>query len=376
MAKKNIKKEQKLYSSSKTTIPFYDPELSYDENYNKGPFGGFADGNIYKEKGEPKYNVLGQKIYYPIGIPAGPLVNGKFVKAALDKGFSIVTYKTVRSRKHKAHGWPNVLSVAIKGDLTEEIAENGLLGHHEFDDPPTITNSFGVPSFDPDTWQKDIADCVSYAGTGRLVVGSFQGTASEDHNWSKYLKDFILCARLMKETGVKAMEANLSCPNEGHANFLCYDIPRTREISEGIKNEIGNIPLVLKISYFHDIEHLRILIKNIGKVVDGISSVNTLAAKIVDADGGQALPGEGRIKSGVCGRAIRWAGLDMTKKLKKLRDEKKMKFEIIGVGGVIHPQDFEAYIKAGADVVESATGAMWNPYLAQEIRAKYPNLPV
>ena len=28
---------------------------------------------------------------------------------------------------------------------------------------------------------------------------------------------------------------------------------------------------------------------------------------------------------------------------------------------------------AGADVVMSATGAMWNPYLAKEIKEAYPN---
>ena len=30
--------------------------------------------------------------------------------------------------------------------------------------------------------------------------------------------------------------------------------------------------------------------------------------------------------------------------------------------------DFEDYINKGADYVMSATGAMWNPYLAQEIK--------
>ena len=354
-----------------TSVPFYNPKLSYEDNYDKGPFGAFADGKKFKEKGGPRYKALGQKIYFPLGIPAGPLVNGRFVKAALDKGFSIVTYKTVRSRRYKAHGWPNVLSVAVKGDLTEEKAEKGLMATHKFKNPLNITNSFGVPSFDPEVWQKDISDCAGYAGVGRIVVGSFQGTASTDGSFKKLLSDYVLCARLMKKAGVKVMEANLSCPNEGHSNLLCYDVSRTKKISEGIKNEIGNTPLVIKISYFHDIKHLRNLIKKIGRIVDGISSINTLAAKIVDSRGGQALPGEGRIKSGVCGASIKWAGLEMTKKIKKIREEEGMKFDIIGVGGVMKLGDFKEYMDSGADLVESATGAMWNPLLAQEIKAKY-----
>ncbi len=34
------------------------------------------------------------------------------------------------------------------------------------------------------------------------------------------------------------------------------------------------------------------------------------------------------------------------------------------------PKDFLEYHKAGADLVQSATGAMWNPYLAYEISTK------
>lgn len=349
--------------------PFYNPNLSYEENYKKGPFGIFADEKKFTERTEPEYDFMGKKIYFPIGIPAGPLVNGKFVKAALDKGFCVATYKTVRSKRFKAHGWPNVLYVKVRGDLSEKMAEKGLLGNQKFEKPLSITNSFGVPSFDPEVWQEDISDCVKYQGEGRLVVGSFQGTSAKDGDFKKHLKDYVLCARLMKETGVKAMEANLSCPNEGHSNLLCYDVERTREVAEAIKNEIGRVPLIIKISYFRDIEQLRKLVKSVGKIVDGISSINTLAAKIVDSRGKQALPGEGRIKSGVCGSSIKWAGLEMTEKLKKLRKEEGMKFAIIGVGGVIKASDFRQYMDAGADLVQSATGAMWNPYLAQEIRS-------
>ena len=44
-------------------------------------------------------------------------------------------------------------------------------------------------------------------------------------------------------------------------------------------------------------------------------------------------------------------------------------FSITGVGGVMTPEDYLDYRSAGADVVMSATGAMWNPYLAEEIKA-------
>jgi len=38
-----------------------------------------------------------------------------------------------------------------------------------------------------------------------------------------------------------------------------------------------------------------------------------------------------------------------------------------GVGGIVNTKDFNQYKNKGADVMMSATGAMWNPELAQEI---------
>ncbi|KKR94879.1 MAG: Dihydroorotate oxidase, partial [Candidatus Levybacteria bacterium GW2011_GWA2_41_15] len=282
--------------------------------------------------------------------------------------FDIVTYKTVRSKKYSSHSWPNVLSVKVHGKLTEKKAERGVIGHHGYSHPLSITNSFGVPSFDPDVWQKDLAKAVRHARRGQVVVGSFQGTVNSQHDNEKYLKDFILTARLMKETGVKIMEVNLSCPNEGHGNLLCFDIERAKFIVYGIKNKIGNIPLIVKISYFHNEERLSKFVYELGSIVDGIAAINTLPAKVIDEKNHQALLGEGRIKSGICGSAIQWAGLEMVKRLKKLREELGLSFAIIGVGGVTIPEDYFKYKKAGADAVMSATGAMWNPFLAQEIK--------
>src|ERR1700712_2565042 len=98
--------------------PFYDPARSYQANFNEGPFGLFAHPIIFRPDGEPTKQFLGHKVYEPFGIPAGPLLNGNYVKAALDMGFDIPVYKTVRTRKYASHPWPNVLAVEVEGDLT------------------------------------------------------------------------------------------------------------------------------------------------------------------------------------------------------------------------------------------------------------------
>jgi dihydroorotate dehydrogenase (NAD+) catalytic subunit len=348
--------------------PFYDPALSYQANFNDGPFGLFDHPKIYQPDGEPQQQFLGHKVFRPFGIPAGPLLNSKFVKAALDMGFDIPVYKTVRTRKVASHPWPNVLAVEVDGDLT--LDKTRLLAGHDYSEPLSITNSFGVPSFDPDFWQADIADAVSHTREGQVVVASYQGTKSEDGSVAGYIADFVLGAKLLKETGVKVIEVNLSCPNEGTSNLLCFDVVRVEKIVEAIKDEIGDIPLVIKLAYFEDVEMLRELLKAVGWSIAATSSINTIAVEIVDKNGAQALPGEGRLRSGVCGHAVKWAGLEMTLKLARLREDLGLEFSIIGVGGAGNAADYSEYLGAGADAVMSATSAMWNPMLAQQIKER------
>ncbi len=356
--------------------PFYDPEKTYEENFAQGPFGAFADGEVIKDYGGnasvplPRYDFLGFKVNSLFGIAAGPLINGKFVKAALDKGFDIVTYKTVRSGKYPSHPWPNVLSVKVEGDLNIDRPENALVADRNYQEPLSITNSFGVPSKDPEFWQKDMAEVVRYAESGQIVIGSFQGTKREGQTTEDYINDYKICAEMLKATGVKIFEINLSCPNEGTSNFICFDIEKSAKITKLIKKTIGEIPLIVKIAYYKDFEALKDFVKEIGPMVQAISPINGMNSAVVDESGKQALPGEGRSRSGICGHAIKWAGLDMVKKLKKLREELGLSYTIIGVGGCTTADDFFEYRDAGADAVMSATGAMWNPYLAKEIKSR------
>ncbi len=362
--------------------PFYDPELSYELNYERGPFGSFANPGVAppQRANSParasssgtvtRHTFLGHPVSLPFGIPAGPLLNGRFVKAALDAGFDLPVYKTVRTRRWASHAWPNVLAVTAEGDL--HPTTNRLRAHRDYSgEALSITNSFGVPSFDPDVWQPDLAGAVAHAGPGQMVIGSFQGTQPEGGGGvTEYIADFALGARLVRETGVKAVEVNLSCPNEGTAHLLCFDTDRARLVVEAIKRELGAIPLIAKIAYFADDAALRRLLEGIGPVVDGLAAINTIPAEVVDATDAQALPGEGRLRSGVCGAGIRWAGLAMTERLARLREEMGLAYAVIGVGGVSGAADYATYRVAGADAVMSATGAMWNPLLAQEIKAQ------
>nr|WP_301889623.1 diguanylate cyclase [Bifidobacterium dentium] len=365
--------------------PFYDVNRTYEDNYLQGPFGAFA--KVLQEDRGPSAaqssapvqtasgeDFLGFHVNLPFGIPAGPLLNERFTTAAFRMGFDLAVYKTVRSRAWGCNAFPNVLAVHPKnadGSLIPGSAEldEGVLADTRYELPISISNSFGVPSRDPDEWQPDRKKAIEAAGSGQLLVPSFQGSRVDGMDQDDYIADHVTTARLVCETGAGLMEMNTSCPNEGHNRLLCHDPHLVGRITEAVKNEIGDRPLVVKLAYIPNDADLEIMVKETAAhgTVQGFSTINTISAKLVDAHGNQALPGAGRDRSGVCGNAIRGAGLDMVGRLHAIREKLGLDFTIVGVGGVVRPEDYRAYREAGANAVMSATGAMWNANLARDI---------
>lgn len=353
---------------------FYDPKKSFDENVDHGPFGAFADGKIFEQKGEPQYEFLGFKVYSPFGIAAGPLPTSPFIKAAFDKGFDVCVYKTQRSTVFPCNPFPNILFVDVEGDLTIEKSKKPLLGQATTNkklSQVSITNSFGNPSRGPEFWQEDMGKAVSYQGKGQLLIASIVGTIKEGFSEEDYYDDFALAASLAYKTGVKVVELNLACPNVATEGVVCYTKEAVFQICKKSKEKSPNALFIVKLGYYTDRQQqlLEEIIKEIDQYINAVSVINTIPAAVVDEYGKQALPGEGRLRSGICGASIKWAGLDMVKRLVRLREKLSSEFEIIGVGGVMTSEDYFEYKKAGADVVQSATAVMWNPYLAQEIKA-------
>jgi dihydroorotate dehydrogenase len=210
---------------------------------------------------------------------------------------------------------------------------------------------------------------MQFAGKGQVLVLSFMGTVKPDQTQQEFVDDCIEAARQAHATGAAILETNLSCPNIGNEGLVCYNLDVTEQVARGIRSVIGSTPLILKVGYYQDDAQLEKLAEIANEYADGVSGINTLAGEIRDARGNQALPGSpARLRSGVCGAGIKWAGLDFVRRLKNIKDKRGFKFTIEGVGGVLTPEDYQHYRALGADSVMSATGAMWNGYLAQEIK--------
>jgi dihydroorotate dehydrogenase len=354
---------------SKLHDPILDPNLPYFENIQRGPLGEYSRIKKYEEQGEPRYDFLGHKLYLPFGIPAGPLPTNSHIMAAFNAGFDVAVYKTVRSREYEGNPLPNLFPVEIEGDLSIEQTQQGVTIGETYSEPVKITNSYGVPSTSPDFWQEDMAKSVTYTPKGKLVIGSFQGTTNGNGNVDEYIADFATTAEMVKGTGVPVMEVNLSCPNEGSNHLLCFDLERSLAVVKAIKEKIGETPLFLKLAYFADKDVLLKLITETENMVAGYSVINTLASRVITKTKEPAFPGSGREIAGVSGDPIRWAGLEMVTQLFQWKKDKGFRYTIIGLGGVLSAEHYTQYKIAGADIVLSAAGTMWNPYLAQEIKS-------
>ena len=356
---------------TKLNSVFYDIYKSYDDNYRDGPLA-LKDFKKIQRSSLKKHSFLGFPINLPFGIPSGPLLNSKFMKAAFDFGFDVSTYKTVRTDFFPCHPHPNIVYVKAPRELHPDKVKRLTMDENKnkIGSSFTITNSFGVPSKKPQTWQQDVLKALKHEKEGQLLILSFMGTVKPNQTQDEFINDYVLGAKLANETGAKVLEMNLSCPNIGNEGLVCYNLEVTEKICKKVKKQIGKTPLIIKVGYFANKKDLEKLAEIAHKHADAIAVINTLQTEIVKKNGDQALPGKMRLRSGVCGSAIKWAGLEMVSRLNKIRKQNKYKFEIIGIGGVIKPKDFFDYMEAGANLVQSATGAMWNPHLAAEIDKK------
>jgi len=369
------------------TQPFYDPHLSYQENYARGPFGLFAgeppaDARRAALGGVAPAAFLGAPLRVPFGIPAGPLLNAAYVAAAFRWGYDLCHYKTVRSRPWPAHAFPNVLQVVTAAMLTDNGTPAPTLQARPFTEAGgrvapadlgrlSITNSFGMPAQAVAVWQADVARAQAAAGPGQVLAVSVVGTVDPGDGPAAFAADFARTAALAAAAGARVIEANLSCPNVGGHGLLCHDIAGAAAVCAAIRDRVPDRPLLVKLGSYPATpagdSALAALVAALAPYVAGFAAINAVPYSVVDASGAAALPGPERGRAGICGAAIRDLGLSVVRRLAALRLATGGRWGIIGVGGVIGPADYHAYRRAGADVVQAAAGPMWHPRLALDI---------
>lgn len=334
--------------------PVYDPDLSYRENAERGPF--FSQVFPERPPAKKTWDFLGHKILSRIGVPAGPLLNARWIAFAAKLGFDVLTYKTIRSKEHAGHPLPNVLYIR-RTDQNSAVRTNAS---PKTIDDITITNSFGMPSRSPDFLMQDIERANRSLIPGQVLIVSVTGTPERN-----LLSDFIETACLARAAGAKIIEANFSCPNVDKKEGQLYMSPdAVKEYTAKIAAAIHPIPLILKVGKFSHEEQMReVFLAAARSGARAICGLNSVSLRVLNEKKEPAL-GKGRESSGVCGSAIREEALHFTKKAKEIIKKEKLDFTLIGVGGIMRPEHFDLFFEEGADIAMSATGMMWDPYLA------------
>lgn len=336
--------------------PIYDIQKSYLENADHGPF---YDGPFPKRKDHAaEVDFLGYKLRSPVGVPAGPLLNAKWVALAAQLGFDLLVYKTIRSAAHPGHPLPNMIYVEETGPhvaraIGEPPADLAAL---------TVTNSFGMPSRSPDYLLADIAAAQKALSPGQLLVVSVVGTPQRGMS---FCDDFVQTALFAKKAGARVIEANFSCPNVDTAEGSLYADPESVETyTRAIAQAIHPVPLIIKVGELPGKEPLRQLLRAATRGgAQAICGLNSVAMTVTDSKGFPAL-GPARATSGVCGGAIRSRALRFIRDARHILAEEGLPLVLMGCGGIGAPEHFDEFLHAGAQIALSATAMMWDPLLA------------
>ncbi len=327
--------------------------------------------------------LFGRRLRGVVGIPACPLTaDAAWVSAMAGAGFDVLTHKTVRSREHPAHAFPQwLLGSAVEVPGADALVVRPGVGEHGVDDqglgdqgdPVSSANSFGVPSPAPAVWQADLESCLEVLASGQVLIASVMGSP-EVHAGPALVADFVRVARLAAEVGVSAVELNLSCPNTLHAGGtgvnapICADPAAAADVVEAVRAALpARVAVVAKLSALPT-PLLVEVVARIGPAVAAIAGINAVQRRVLDATGRPAF-GPAREHAGVSGAAVTEAGLAFVRTVRSVRDASGAGYAIVGMGGVLTVEDVAAQLAAGADVVQSATGACLDPDLAERSRA-------
>jgi dihydroorotate dehydrogenase (NAD+) catalytic subunit len=345
--------------------PIYDIHKTYQENVEQGPFfSGDVPPRIFPPK-EKWIDFLGYQVASPLGVAAGPLLTSKWIALAGALGFDLPCYKTIRSRAHPAHPLPNMIYVDTRGFLSPQDSKEAIGARKN---PPkeledlAVTNSFGMPSQSPHFLMEDIPKANDSLKEGQVMIVSIVGTPNPPE---EYLEDFINTAVLAKEAGAKIIEANFSCPNVAKKEGSLYMSPDlVYELGSAIAKAIRPIPLIIKVGIFPSKELMReVMIAAARAQVRAICGINTISRSVVTETGESAL-GPSRPTSGICGGPIRQAALSFIQDACLINKKEALDLKIMGVGGVTLPEHFDLFLEAGADIAMTATGMVWDPFLA------------
>ena len=193
--------------------PRYDRHQSYQWNY---------DHALIRlpwtfPTGQRPITLCGKSLKSPLGIPAGPLLNGRWCLYYASLGFDLVTYKTVRSGVRPCYDLPNLQPVSVEmlqGGEADVPIQNQMTG--------SWAVSYGMPSMEPEIWCADVGLTRELLPEDKLLSVSVVGTIQPDWTLQQLADDYAaVLDSLLKVEPILLRPTSLAptCP-PATANFI------------------------------------------------------------------------------------------------------------------------------------------------------------
>ena len=165
--------------------------------------------------------------------------------------------------------------------------------------------------------------------------------------------------RLNEAEGVAAYELNASCPNTKHGGIAFGSDPETLFDLVSRAKTRASRPLIVKLS--PNVTSIALMASTAQRAgADALSLVNTFLALSIDTE--TRRPRISNITGGLSGPAIKPIAVRMV-----WEAAKAVKIPILGLGGIVTPEDAVEFLLAGATAVQIGTASYADPRATERI---------
>jgi dihydroorotate dehydrogenase (NAD+) catalytic subunit len=196
--------------------------------------------------------------------------------------------------------------------------------------------------------------------TEKLPILRQRGVTVIANVFATSIEDFVaLTKRLDAESGIAAIELNISCPNVTHGGIeFGRDPTMAAQVTAAVRAST-QLPIWVKMSpEAGDLVGVARACESEG--ADAICAINTIRGMVIDVD--KMRPVLGNRTGGLSGPAIRPVAVRMVYDLVSV-----LKIPVIGIGGISSARDALEFLLAGAKAVEVGTASFKDPSAAKRI---------